>query len=125
MFRDQREVIVLDADRERFGNVNVIESLRRFRALFQLLEFCRLDRRDRNQLQLNQLIRAGIDRLVIDRRAGPADFPARFAGAKAVMLEKRRGFHIGDGPAGTVLTIATAAELREAFLPTAGLGTPV
>ncbi len=34
MFRDQREVIVLDADRQRFGNVNVIELLRRFRALF-------------------------------------------------------------------------------------------
>src|SRR5439155_978514 len=50
------------------------------------------------------------------RRAGPADFPSRFATADAVMLEKRRGFHTGDGPIGTVLTIATAAELREIFL---------
>jgi hypothetical protein len=34
MFRDQREIIVLDADRQRFGNVNVIELLRRLGALF-------------------------------------------------------------------------------------------
>jgi len=35
-------------------------------------------------------MRAGIDRLVIDRRAGPADSrPLRWC--KAVMLEKRRG----------------------------------
>src|SRR5207244_8421857 len=45
----------------------------------------------------------GVDRLVIDRRPGPTDFPARFAGADTVMLEKRRGFHGCDGPVGTVL----------------------
>ena len=33
MFRDQREVIVLNPDRDCFGNVNVIEFLGRFRAL--------------------------------------------------------------------------------------------
>ena len=34
VFRDQREVIVLDANRERFGNVHVIELLRGFGAFF-------------------------------------------------------------------------------------------
>src|SRR6266550_9181269 len=69
---------------------------------------------------------AGVDRLVINRRPGPTDFPARFAGADTVMLEKRRGFHGCDGPVGTVLTIATVAKLRETFLrdsnPTGDLG---
>ena len=62
-------------------------------------------------------MRASVDRLVINRRAGPADFLGRFIFVRAdpVMLEKSRGFHTGDGPTGTVLTIATAAELRETF----------
>src|SRR5207302_2126747 len=118
MFRDQCEVIVLDADRERFGNVNVIELLRRFCALFQLLEFRWLDCRDRNQLELDRFLRAGVDRLVINRRAGPAYLIGRviFARADAVMLKECGVFHTGDSPIGTILTIGTVDELRETFL---------
>ena len=88
---------MLNADRERFGNVNVIELLRRFCALFQLLEFRWLDRRDRNQLELDRFLRAGVDRLVINRRAGPAHLIGRviFACADAVMLKECGVFHTG------------------------------
>jgi len=53
-------------------------------------------------------MRASVDRLVINRRAGPADFLGRFVFARAdpVMLEKSRVLHKSqpaDGPSVTVL----------------------
>src|SRR5207253_9288040 len=63
-------------------------------------------------------LRAGVDRLVINRRAGPAHLIGRviFARADAVMLKECRVFHTGDSPIGTILTIGTVDELRETFL---------
>src|SRR4029077_19473718 len=93
----------------------MIQFLHRLGAFFELRQLFWVDRRLRNQLQPNRFMGAGVNRLIIDRRAGPADFPARFARANAVMFEKGGGFHSWDGPIATILTMLPQAELRETF----------
>ena len=95
IFRDQDKMILLHADFDELGDVYVIEFLGGFCAFFELLAFRAIDDRHRNQLQSNGFIRAHIDRLVLNCRAGATSFLGRAVRtcANPEMLKENRAFH--------------------------------
>jgi hypothetical protein len=81
-------VIVLRANGENPGDVDVIELLRGAGALFELLALGLIDSRERDQLQQDRFMRAGVGGLIINRRPGPADWCSVLIIADPIVVEK-------------------------------------
>ena len=77
IFGNQSQVISIAQNFVNLGDVDVIEFLDRVCPFLELFALRCIESPDGDQLQCDRLVGAGVDRLIVNSRAGAPDFPRR------------------------------------------------